>query len=312
MIKAGLKLNASDVYILPKGNHYLVKIRFHSKFITYNNLSIRDGGRLINYCKFHGGMNISEHRRPQLGSIKLKELCFLRLSTVGDYLGKESMVIRIIHKLEDVHLNFLMPKQIVKLSKLARKRGLLLLAGPTGSGKTTTIYYLAKQFSRNQMVMSIEDPVEIYEKDFLQLQVNQQADMTYERLLKVGLRHRPDVFIIGEIRDEVTARVAVQAALSGHLVLSTVHARSPEGVIDRLLQLGIAERYLQQCLNSVLYQRLLPSHRQMGALLNIMSRKILWPHTQFRPSLKKWRLDLDELAKKQKITQQIRDQFQFG
>lgn len=111
----------------------------------------------------------------------------------------------------------------------------------------------------DQFVMTIEDPIEIKEQRFLQLQVNHDAGMDYADLIKVGLRHRPDVFIIGEVRDPLTAEAAIKAALSGHLVYTTVHAQDPLGVIDRFKQLGISQEFISQALTGVAYQRLVPT-----------------------------------------------------
>lgn len=313
LINEALKYNVSDIYILPKGPRYLIQLRHHNHLQIYARWPLQQGIFLLNYCKFHSGMDISEHRRPQLGSNQFQEKCYLRYSTVGNYLSQESMVIRIIHKLQDVNLNFLMPQQIKQIERLTKLRGLILLAGPTGSGKTTTIYHLAKHLSQDQMVMTIEDPVEIHEPEFLQLQVNVKAGMTYQHLLEVGLRHRPDVFVIGEIRDEITAKAAVQASLSGHLVLSTVHAQSPEGIIERLQQLGISNDYLKQALNLVLYQRLIPDqNHHLAALLNLVTNNNLWTHPKLEESWTAWRENLHELAEKNRITTATAKAFRFG
>ncbi|GAY73161.1 GspE family protein [Lentilactobacillus kosonis] len=133
---------------------------------------------------------------------------------------------------------------------------MVVFAGPTGSGKTSTIYKLASELSEDQIIMTIEDPIEISSESFLQLQINEAAGLNYAELIKVGLRHRPDAFIIGEIRDSKTANAAIQAALSGHLVLTTIHAQSPSGVIKRLKNLGIDNEYIDQALTGVAYQRL--------------------------------------------------------
>ena len=131
------------------------------------------------------------------------------------------------------------------------------MSGPMGSGKTTTMYELARKMTDKQ-IMCIEDPVEIAEPRFLQVQVNEKAKMSYYDLLKVALRHHPDVFIIGEIRDELTAKTAVNAALSGHLVLSTVHATSVYGIWQRMINLGISSEELEQTMRLASYQRLIP------------------------------------------------------
>lgn len=120
------------------------------------------------------------------------------------------------------------------IKKVAQSRGLIITSGPTGSGKTTTMYEVAKSMSQNKVVMTIEDPVEVHEPSFLQAQVNNEAGIDYQSLLKAALRHRPDILIIGEIRDQGTARLAVDAALSGHLVFATIHAKSTLQTISRL------------------------------------------------------------------------------
>lgn len=303
----------SDVYFLPTQKGYVIKLRFLNRIVNYRWLNFNQGNRCINYCKFYSGMTISEHRRPQLGSIKLNSDCSLRFSTVGDYLNRESMVARLIKNLGNQHLHFMIPDQFQRLRSLARQRGLMLFAGPTGSGKTTTIYKLAEDYGSRKMVMTIEDPVEIIKDDFLQLQINQKAGMGYPELLKVGLRHRPDIFIIGEIRDSHTAKAAIQAALSGHLVLSTVHAQSPEGVLDRLEQLGVEGHYIKQCLNSVAYQRLIPDRNlEMGALFNVVSNQRLFSDSDYKGFLNEWRRDLRELVKKKRINSENYTRYQFG
>lgn len=150
-------------------------------------------------------------------------------------------------------------EQIYTLQKACIKNGLIVFSGPMGSGKTTTMYNLARKLANEKHVMSIEDPIEIYEPNFLQLQVNNKAQMSYSELLKVALRHHPDVFLIGEIRDNMTAKVAINAALSGHLILTTVHARNVYGVYQRLKNLGISDEELQQTMQVISYQRLIPT-----------------------------------------------------
>lgn len=206
-------------------------------------------------------MAISDHRRPQLGAMTLileKQTLNLRISAVGDFLDRESLVVRLLYEGESQALQYLIPRQRQQLSQLMHQTGLILFSGPMGAGKTSTMYDLVRQLRGQRLVMTIEDPVEIYEPQFLQLQVNSPAQMAYADLLKVGLRHHPDVFIIGEIRDAETAKIAVQAALSGHLVLSTIHARGVYGIMPRLAQLGVAPAVLEQALTAMSYQRLVP------------------------------------------------------
>ncbi|MGP4116815.1 competence type IV pilus ATPase ComGA [Levilactobacillus zymae] len=243
LLQAAQQQRVSDIYVLPQQTGYQVRLRQAHRIQVWRRLPVEVGQQLLTYFKFHANMSVSEHRRPQVGALTWTlpgGHLELRFSTVGDYAGHESLVIRLIYPYQDLALAYLDPPQEHRFAQLARQRGLMLFAGPTGSGKTTTMYTTARQLATEALVLTIEDPVEIKEPRFVQLQVNAPAGMAYSDLIKVGLRHRPDAFIIGEIRDAVTAQAAVRAALSGHLVLSTIHARSAAGTIDRLLDLGVA------------------------------------------------------------------------
>ena len=147
--------------------------------------------------------------------------------------------------------------QLPELKKKLAGRGLYLFAGPVGSGKTTLMHALAQECFADQQVMSIEDPVEIKQDNMLQLQLNDQIGMTYDNLIKLSLRHRPDLLIIGEIRDKETARAVVRASLTGVTVFSTIHAKSVRGVYERLLELGVSEEELKIVLQGICYQRLI-------------------------------------------------------
>lgn len=256
-----VKKAASDIYLFPRHQGYEVIIHTATGIEKMAELSIQQATQVIAYVKYQANMAISDHRRPQVGALSWsvgQQNLHLRLSTVGDFQDHESMVIRIIYPLSRVSHQVRQNRQWPAISALAKQRGLMVLSGPTGAGKTTTIYQLAKELGETAIVLAIEDPVEIAEPQFLQLQVNDLAGMSYDNLLKVALRHRPDVFIIGEIRDLQTAQVAIRAALSGHLVLTTIHAQSTFGVVTRLRQLGVNDLDLQQALTGVCYQRLVP------------------------------------------------------
>lgn len=206
---------------------------------------------------------------------------------------------------------FFNENQIRFVSEISRKRGMIVFSGPTGSGKTTTIYNLVKQMVSDQFVMTIEDPIEIKEPRFLQLQVNRDAGMDYTDLIKVGLRHRPDIFIVGEIRDSVTAEAAIKAALSGHLVYTTIHAQDPVGVINRLKQLGISNTFISQAVTGVAYQRLVPT-------TDGGQRAMLTAHEYFElENLKtydwsEWQDGLSTAVKEQLVTPEIAEKFKLG
>lgn len=269
LLKQAIQQKVTDIYILPIKDQYQIIFRkLKNQIVT--KLNTKESEQLISYLKFQANMSMSEHRRPQTGALHwnlFHESFDIRLSTVGDYLSKESMVIRIIYRLSHENYQFVAPQQWSQLLKLLNGQGLILFSGPMGSGKTTTMYRLIKKACASQVVLTIEDPVEIEEPAFLQLQVNVQAQMSYQNLVKLGLRHRPQVFIIGEIRDHETAQIAIEAALSGHLVLSTIHAKSAYGVVSRLRQLGIDDYYINQALLGACYQRLLPLINGESAVL---------------------------------------------
>ena len=269
-IAVAIGRRAADLYILPYKKYYQLLITCQGQLELVKEVSPDYGQRLISFLKYQADMAVSEHRRPQLGAMEWQrgpEIVNLRLSSVGDYQGRESLVVRFIYHLSPANYHLLFPDQWCMLKKLLKQRGLILFAGPMGSGKTTTMYQLARELSDQQVVMTIEDPVEIHEPSFTQLQVNELAGMDYQQLLRLGLRHRPDVFIIGEIRDPETATMTIRAALSGHLVLGTVHAQNVYGVGARLAQLGVPVEYLPQVLSGICYQRLLPQQPSGQAVL---------------------------------------------
>ncbi|MFD1550231.1 competence type IV pilus ATPase ComGA [Levilactobacillus fuyuanensis] len=302
----------SDIYVLPQQTGYQIRLRQLGAVMTWRRVTTQLGRQLITYFKFQANMAVSENRRPQVGAMTWPgppEPVELRFSTVGDYVGRESLVIRVIYPYHTGQMAYLDRTQPALLRQLAQRRGLLLFAGPTGSGKTTTMYTIARELAAT--VLTIEDPVEIKEADFIQLQVNEAAGMDYEALVKVGLRHRPDVFIIGEIRDMVTAQAAVRAALSGHLVLTTVHAQSASGAIPRLTELGVPLAQLRQVLTGSCYQRLIPRLQDGPAvLLDILAGDHLWQAA--KTTTERWRRTLEEAGKEHAISMATAQKFREG
>lgn len=256
----------SDVHILPEQKHYMIYFRLNGQMEQHFYLDLEEGMRLISYFKFLANMDVGEKRKPQSGSLVYelneKELD-MRFSTISNFRSSESLVIRLLDKKQNTNIETrsFFKKELDELSKLVQyKSGLILFSGPVDSGKTTTMYHLIRNRSSEdkQQVISIEDPVEIEEAEFLQIQVNEQAGVTYEHLLKSSLRHHPDVLIVGEIRDEETAKMVVRGALTGHLIIASVHAKNPSGVISRLMELGISRALLNQTIIGIVFQKLLP------------------------------------------------------
>lgn len=316
LLQQAFAKQAGDILLLPCGTDYVVKFFCRGAYQTIATLKTANAHQVIAYFKFQADMMLSEHRRPQLGALTVilsETEIFLRLSTVGDFLGRESLVIRLIYPLAQLAKNYLSLKQWSHLEKACQKKGLILLAGPMGSGKTTTMYQLAKNLS-DQQVMCIEDPVEIKDNSFLQIEVNERAQMSYETLLKAALRHHPDIFIIGEIRDQKTAHIALTAALSGHLVLSTIHATSATGILTRLEDLGLAKEDILQVAQCFSYQRLLPLRDGSQAVLfDLVFRQEFETAFQNKGQMtKKWRDELECSVTEGKITEKTRQAFLEG
>lgn len=261
LIKQGVERKAQDIYIIPKADCYEVYMRIGDERCFIADYSHEDMTSLISHFKFLAGMNVGEKRRTQLGSCDYdcgdKGMVSLRLSTVGDYRGYESLVIRLLFDFNDKQELRFWYDGAEKILSLIKERGLYLFSGPVGSGKTTLMYHLVKEKFPDKQIISIEDPVEIKQEQMLQLQLNDSIGMTYDNLIKLSLRHRPDVLIIGEIRDSQTARAVIRASLTGTTVFSTIHAKSIPGVYARLLELGVSREELDNSLRGIAYQRLI-------------------------------------------------------
>ncbi len=258
LVAYGRKNQMQDLYIYIQQENACVMFRKNTQLFSYRTFTKNVASQLISRFKYLGEMDVGEKRKAQLGAItySLKQgQQRLRLSTVGDYQGKESMVIRFLYALRDEEPAYFFPEDVqIIFEKIQTERGLFLFSGPTGSGKTTFMYHLARHIKGR--VITIEDPVEIEEPDFLQLQTNEKIGQTYDQLIKLSLRHRPDLLIIGEIRDQKTAQAAVRAALTGHTVLATVHAKGVKETKNRFVDLVGRDSELESCLNGVIYQEL--------------------------------------------------------
>lgn len=296
VVKLANHLKAQDIYIIPEGDIYKVHMRIDGQRRRVEAFDGAPMPQLISHFKYLSGMNVGEKRRCQLGSCDYqydaKNHISLRLSTVGDYRGRESLVIRLLHS-RNKDLVFWFDRE-EELAKRLTGRGLYLFSGPVGSGKTSLMYHLLEKESEEKQIITIEDPVEIKDRRMLQLQVNDSIGMSYDNLIKLSLRHRPDVLIIGEIRDKETARAAIRASLTGSVVFSTIHAKSIKGVYERLIELGILKEEVLQTLQLVVYQRLLG-----GRGLIDFTRKEFENYQQ-----EQWNKDLDILFAKGHLTEQ--------
>lgn len=280
---------AQDVYLIPRQDSYDLLMRAGNRREVLASYPADLAVNLISHFKFVAGMNVGEKRRSQLGSCDYAyggddQFVSLRLSSVGDYRGLESLVIRLLYD-GQTRLDYWFDG-FERARAMLGRRGLYLFSGPVGSGKTTLMHQLVLKTFADQQIISIEDPVEIKEERFLQLQLNDSIGMTYDSLIKLSLRHRPDVLIIGEIRDHETARAVVRASLTGAVVFSTVHAKSISGVYARLLELGVTQQELDNALAGVCYQRLI----EKGALIDVATEKF------DRHSPERWNQQIDTLV----------------
>ncbi|MCC4045314.1 competence type IV pilus ATPase ComGA [Enterococcus gallinarum] len=265
----------------------------------YRKVTAEDAQQLITRFKFLGGMEVGEKRRAQLGAISYPLADGeqrIRVSTVGDFQGQESLVLRFLHPLGKFH-RFFMNEQYEIIADACRYRGLYLFSGPTGSGKSTLMYRLASAAAGQ--VITIEDPVEIVEPRFLQLQTNPMIGQDYDELIRLSLRHRPELLLIGEIRNKETAKAAIRAALTGHRVFATIHARGLTETIARLQELAEEAAVIDQCLQGIIYQRLLPDLH--GVPHALMAYTFYEPHK----SLMTWDQALTRIREKEQITHEV-------
>lgn len=303
----------NDIYILPTiEGKYVIKFHVDGQSTVFKNISEEEAQLMISAIKYRAKMNISERRRPQLGRFQYTGI-WIRVSSVGDFLNRETIVLRMIYQ-QQGEQQWLAPNQFEQLYALLPNSGLFLVSGPTGSGKTTTLYRLLNKVSENKLVLTIEDPVEIQQPNFVQLQVNEDAEIFYDDLIKVALRHRPEVLLVGEIRDGKTARAAIQAALSGHLVLSTVHAMSARDVILRLQDLGVEKTKIATALSGVVYQRLVPTcDNQQAAVIDLFDSDDINNTLDGNPVpkfSKKWQEVLDDAVSNNQISQKTYQTYQ--
>lgn len=263
MIERAVEQRASDIHIEPFEGRIRVRYRVDGVLREAESPADRLAAAIVSRIKIMARLNIAERRLPQDGRIKVvvrgKEFD-LRVSTTPSLHG-ESVVMRILDRdgavLDFKSLGFLDDTLKTYLSVLERPHGILLVTGPTGSGKTTTLYTsLMRLNSPERKILTVEDPVEYQLDGVLQVQVKPDIELTFARALRSFLRQDPDIMMIGEIRDLETAQIGVQAALTGHLVLSTLHTNDAAGAIARLMDMGVPDYLLTSTINGVAAQRL--------------------------------------------------------
>ncbi|MCH7923972.1 MAG: Flp pilus assembly complex ATPase component TadA [Planctomycetes bacterium] len=263
VIAGGVGLKASDIHIEPQGNSVRVRYRVDGELQEIMTIPPRIMPAVVSRLKVMADMDITEHRRPQDGHISINEAgrsLDLRISTIPTVCG-EKVVARIVDRssinFEFDRLGFPKEESLRIREMLKRPHGMLLVTGPTGSGKTTTLYTILTELNQpHRNIVTVEDPVEYQLEGINQIQVDAEFGIGFASALKYLLRQDPDVIMVGEIRDRETSQTSVQAALTGHLLLSTMHTNDAVGVVTRLLDLGVDSFLISDAMIGVIAQRL--------------------------------------------------------
>ena len=282
-IKDAIKMNASDIHFtLAASGDVLIQLRAGNIMLPRSHIDRKEYEKMLAYIKFHASMDLANPMQPQSGGLVIQEeddvlSCRVSILPTAKF---HSLVLRIINvkmgkSLEEIPLFQSNAKILKELAGI--EAGLILISGPTSSGKTTTAYAMIDYLKNvlGKSVITIEDPIEYQQPDIVQMQVNESAGMNYEVGIKEILRHDPDVIVIGEIRDQTTAGNAIRAALTGHLVISTVHSRDILGTIHRMMDLGVSMNDLLQSVVGLVNQRLIPADSDRKALFEICHGKNL-------------------------------------
>lgn len=263
IFQQAIVFGASDIHWEPRENDFSVRLRIDGQLNSISPLPLSAVRSVISRLKMMAKMDVAERRLPQDGRIVVEmsgRRIDLRVSTLPTVYGEKAVVRILDPETAQRSLGSLGMREEVETGMrrlLQRPHGLILITGPTGSGKTTSLYALMRELQAEAFnIVSIEDPVEYRLPGINQVQVQSSIGLTFAKGLRAILRQDPDVIMIGEIRDEETARIAVSAALTGHLVLSTLHTNTAAEAITRLLEMGIEPYLLTDSISGVLSQRL--------------------------------------------------------
>lgn len=259
LLRLAIKYGASDIHFDMKYSEVTIDMRINGTFSRVKG-QIGDD-KLIRYLQYLANLDIGHLLEPQTGQFEMEvdgNLLSLRFAVINN-INYTNGVLRILNSnlnIEANHLSLDQKQNEYFKSLLDINCGLVVFSGPTGSGKTTTLYSLLKSV-KGKKIFTIEDPIEVYNDNFIQLQVNEASNFDYEEAIKQILRHDPDIIMVGEIRDEKAAKMAVVAANTGHLVLTTIHASSSRSVISRLVELGVNINHLYEVLISLVNQKMM-------------------------------------------------------
>jgi MSHA biogenesis protein MshE len=255
---------ASDIHIEPQEGRLLIRFRIDGVLHLQTEADNKIAPALVLRLKLMSGLDISEKRLPQDGrfNVRVRDRAVdVRIATMPTPYG-ESVVMRLLNQdgsflaLDTLGMQ---PEMLTRFREIIRRsNGMVLVTGPTGSGKTTTLYAaLAEVNTVDQKIITVEDPVEYRMQGITQVQVNEKIDLTFARVLRSALRQDPDIILVGEMRDTDTAQIGMRAAMTGHLVFSTLHTRDAAGTLFRLVDMGVPRYMVTSSVQVVLAQRLL-------------------------------------------------------
>lgn len=260
LIKQAIREKASDIHLEPIEHELRVRFRIDGLLQLVKRIHHLQKNNIINRLKIMANLDISEQRLPQDGQISLNEHLSCRISTCPTLNG-EKIVLRLLQKtkaptIKELGMNDLQYQQF--LTAIEQPQGLILVTGPTGSGKTITLYSALSYLNNiHKNICTVEDPVEIPLDGINQMNVKHKIGLDFAAVLKHLLRQDPDIIMVGEIRDSESAKIAIRAAQTGHLVLATLHANSAQETLTRLKYMGISTDLIAYSLNLILAQRLL-------------------------------------------------------
>lgn len=264
IVEKAIRLKASDIHIEPMDTEVLIRFRTDGKLVIDRKITHFEYSTLVSKIKIKANMDITEKRRPQDGkyNIKSEEKSYdLRVSTIPTVYG-EKLVVRILYgmifnfSLDKIHLTESQLKKIMRI--VSFKNGLVIINGPTGSGKSTTLYSILQSINNEEVnITTLEDPIEVIIPGINQISLNRKANIDFATGLRSILRQDPDVIMVGEIRDEETASMAVTAALTGHKVYATIHTKTPREVYLRLDDMGVKSYFLKDSIVGIVSQRLI-------------------------------------------------------
>ena len=263
LLEKAAGLDASDIHIEPNGSSVRVRYRVDGLLQPGINIHRSMQQQIISRIKILGEMDISEQRVPQDGRtfIKIGNREFdLRISVIPTFHGEKTVIRLLDRKKATLPLEELgLPEDDLSYYRklIEKPQGMLIVCGPTGCGKTTTLYSTLEKINKESVnIMTIEDPIEYQLPGINQMQVNQKTGLTFARGLRGMLRQDPDIILVGEIRDAETAAIVIKAAMTGHLVFTTLHANGPAGAVERLKDMGVDPYLISSTLNCVISQRL--------------------------------------------------------